>query len=141
MTKSGVLTFLGVVIIFGFAFGAFQFGKVITEREVPTVDQRLEYLKQLQTLKTDYDRNTFVMNIGKFRRPRLILSSASAGNCEPFLDSAKHYFSKAEEILARYPSTDALLKNGTQDDRGLVNYYTLISVTMADGYDDCLGNP
>ena len=141
MTKTGVLTFLGVVIIFGFAFGAFQFGKIITEREVPTVDQRLEYLKQLQTLKTDYDRNTFVIKLGESRRPTLILRTASAGNCEPFLDSAKHYFVKAEEILARYPDTDALLKNGTQDDRGLVNYYTLISVTMADGYDDCIGNP
>jgi hypothetical protein len=141
MTKSGVLTFLGVVVIFGFAFGAFQFGKVITERDVPTVDERLEYLKQLQTLKTKYDRDSFIVALGKLRRPALILRSASAGNCEPFLDSADHYFSKAEEILAKYPDTNALLQNGTQDDRGLVNYYTLISVTMADSYDDCLGNP
>ncbi len=141
MTKTGVLTFLGVVIIFGFAFGAFQFGKIITERDVPTVDQRLEYLKQLQTLETDYDRDAFVIALGKSRRPRLILSSVSAGNCEPFLDSAKYYFSQAQEILAKYSGTDELLQSGTQEDRGLVNYYTLISVTMADGYDDCIGNP
>ncbi|MEY4731218.1 MAG: hypothetical protein RL681_164 [Candidatus Parcubacteria bacterium] len=141
MTKTGILSFLGVVVIFGMAFGAFQFGKVITEREVPTVDERLEYLKNLQTLNTKSDRDAFVIAIGKSRRPRLTLSSAAAGNCEPFLDSADHYFAQAEEILARYPNTDALLKSGTQDDRGLVNYYTLISVTMADSYDDCLGNP
>lgn len=141
MTKTGVLTFLGVVIIFGFAFGAFQFGKVITERDVPTVDQRLEYLKQLQTLQTDYERDAFVIALGKSRRPSLILSSVSAGNCEPFLDSAKYYFGQAEDILAKYSSTETLLQSGTQEDRGLVNYYTLISVTMADSYDDCIGNP
>jgi len=143
MTKNGVLIFFGVLIVASLTYGAYAFGKILTDRSIPSLDERVDLMKQHQSFNTQFERTEFVKRLGAARRPTLNLYLAAAGDCEILLDSAEFYFKKAGEIALRHEGKDltTLKATGSAQDAALLDSFTLVALHMADAYDNCLGNP
>jgi hypothetical protein len=143
MSKDKALITIGIVALASLAFGAASFGKILTERSTPSIDERLEMLKTHQIQSTGPDRAEFLKKFAAERRPFLPMNLAVAGDCETFLDSANFYLDKTAEVARKYPNFDpaVVYRGASREDQVLIDFMTGVASLMAFSYDDCLGNP
>lgn len=144
MDKDTMIIFFGFVAIISLTVGAFAFGKTLSEREIPSIDERINLMQIYRQTSNDAEKRDVITALGKARRPLLTLNFSAAGECESFFDSAQFYFDQASRLLTEAGGADAAgtayaaLPSG---DRTLFDSMLVTGTQMADAYDNCLGNP
>jgi hypothetical protein len=143
MTKNSIIIILGTVTIASLTYGAYSFGRILTERPDTTIDERLELMKSYQKTQSRYDQVEIIKSVAAARRPKLILNFAAAGDCEAFLSSTQGFIDAASKRLAIADgvSVAEAYQSAPPITKVEIDNLLAIAFKMADAYDDCLGNP